>query len=70
MLDMIIRNGRIVDGTGLPGYYGDLGIKEGLGSAQQHDVERCLSPRTSPVLRSRPSMQLRYEADAGQRYFP
>ena len=29
MLDLIVRNGLIVDGTGLPGYRGDLGIANG-----------------------------------------
>ncbi len=28
-MDLIIRNGRIVDGTGLPAYQGDLGIADG-----------------------------------------
>jgi N-acyl-D-aspartate/D-glutamate deacylase len=30
MLDLIIRNGRIVDGSGLPSYPGDIGIEAGL----------------------------------------
>jgi N-acyl-D-amino-acid deacylase len=29
MLDLIIKNGRIVDGSGIPGFAGDLGISEG-----------------------------------------
>ena len=29
MLDIIIRNGRIVDGSGMPGFLGDIGISEG-----------------------------------------
>ena len=29
MLDIIIRNGRIVDGTGLPAFHGDIGIAGG-----------------------------------------
>ena len=30
MYDIIIRNGMIIDGTGVPMYGGDVGIKEGL----------------------------------------
>lgn len=30
MLDLVITNGRIVDGTGNPWYYGEVGIKDGL----------------------------------------
>lgn len=30
MLDTIIRNGRIVDGTGNPWYFGSLGMKDGI----------------------------------------
>src|SRR5688572_17320373 len=29
MLDLVIRNGRIVDGSGLPAFRGDLGIRDG-----------------------------------------
>lgn len=29
MMDLIIRNGTIVDGTGMPGYIGDIGITDG-----------------------------------------
>jgi len=29
MYDIIIKNGKIVDGTGNPWFYGDIGIKDG-----------------------------------------
>lgn len=30
MLDLIIKNGRIVDGTGNPWYLGEIGVKDGV----------------------------------------
>ena len=44
MYDIKIRNGKIIDGTGLAGFNGDLGIKDGMivaiGNAP--DVSICL----------------------------
>lgn len=30
MLDIVIENGRIVDGSGNPWYFGQLGVKDGI----------------------------------------
>jgi N-acyl-D-aspartate/D-glutamate deacylase len=30
MLDLVVKNGKIVDGSGMPGFFADLGIKDGL----------------------------------------
>ncbi|MFT7653689.1 MAG: N-acyl-D-amino-acid deacylase, partial [Candidatus Azotimanducaceae bacterium] len=30
MFDLVIKNGRIVDGSGLPAFLGDIGIKDGI----------------------------------------
>ncbi|WP_248927273.1 N-acyl-D-amino-acid deacylase family protein [Paenibacillus hamazuiensis] len=40
MLDLIIRNGKIVDGTGNPWFYGDVGIADGkIAAVGRLDVE-------------------------------
>jgi N-acyl-D-amino-acid deacylase len=54
MLDLILKNGKIVDGSGNPWYYGDIGVKDGkivcIGSVDQEahqviDVRRqVISP--------------------------
>src|SRR5690625_4481827 len=39
MLDTLIKNGKIIDGTGHPRYYGNLGIKSGKIVTVGHDVK-------------------------------
>ena len=39
MLDTLIKNGKIIDGTGHPWYYGNLGIKSGKIVTVGHDVK-------------------------------
>src|SRR6185295_11685529 len=46
MLDLLIKNARIVDGTGGPSFMGDLGVQEGVirsvGKANGHTAERVI----------------------------
>ena len=46
MLDLLIRNARICDGTGGPSFMGDLGVQDGLvrsvGNSNGHTAERVL----------------------------
>src|SRR5687767_3784232 len=46
MLDLLIKNARICDGTGTPSFMGTLGVKEGvihsLGTASGQTAERVL----------------------------
>jgi N-acyl-D-aspartate/D-glutamate deacylase len=39
MLDLLIKNGRIIDGTGAPGSVGDIGVKDGRIAAIGHVTE-------------------------------
>ncbi|MBE1442500.1 N-acyl-D-amino-acid deacylase family protein [Paenibacillus sp. OAS669] len=40
MLDLILKNGRIVDGTGNPWFFGDVGVKDGqIAAVGQLDME-------------------------------
>ncbi|MDA8352141.1 MAG: amidohydrolase family protein [Firmicutes bacterium] len=44
MLDLVIQNGRIIDGTGNPWFFGDIGVKDGtiveVGRVQQKGRQR------------------------------
>ena len=59
--DLVVKNGMIVDGSGLPRYRGDIGVKDGKiaeigrinGAARQGDDGRR-RPRRRAGLRRRP----------------
>ncbi len=57
--DLVIRNGRIVDGTGSPWYTGDVGIRDGRIAAIGHlgylGMRRPAAPSTRPARWSLPA---------------
>lgn len=46
MFDLLIKNGKIIDGTGSPWYYGDIGILDGkiqkIGLLDQHEAKQII----------------------------
>lgn len=54
MLDLVIRNGLIVDGSGLPGYLGDVGIEDGklvtVGASLAHAETRSVIDASGRVV--------------------
>ena len=53
MLDLLIKNARICDGTGAPSVMGDLGVKDGIirsvGAAKGETAERVLDATQIPA---------------------
>ena len=52
MYDLLIRNARLLDGTGSPWYYGDLAVKDGIIAAMgalrgENARETFIWPRAS-----------------------
>ena len=49
--DLIVRNGMIVDGSGLPRYRGDVGVKDGKAMAVTEIVPRTvlINPELTPL---------------------
>ncbi len=47
MLDLVLKNGRVVDGTGNPWFFGDVGVKDGL--VVSVGRSRARSPKTIDV---------------------
>ncbi len=45
MLDLLIKNGMIVDGTGSPGFYGAIGVKDNAVSVLRGDVSEVASKK-------------------------
>ena len=47
--DTVIKNGTIVDGTGLPRFVGDLAIKDGkiakIGTINEQEADEVLGPK-------------------------
>ncbi len=46
MYDLIVRNVRVVDGTGAPWFYGEVAVKDGIIA----DVERCVDGNAKSII--------------------
>ena len=46
MLDLLIKNGMIVDGTGSPGFHGAIGIQDNAVSVLRGDVSDVAASKT------------------------
>jgi dihydroorotase/N-acyl-D-amino-acid deacylase len=51
--DILIRGGRIIDGTGAPWFYGDVGVRDGhiaaIGSLAEHPAKQVIEAKGSVV---------------------
>ena len=46
MLDLLIANGLIVDGTGSPGFFGSIGVRDNTVSVLRGDVSNVAARKT------------------------
>ncbi|SVC14321.1 uncharacterized protein METZ01_LOCUS267175, partial [marine metagenome] len=46
MLDLLIKNGLIIDGTGSPGFYGSIGVEKDTIRMFRGDVSDMVSQKT------------------------